>query len=190
MSETFGPFEVAEPRLKGRDHAARVVDAERRLGDVGDGRIVRQLEAGDVLDRRNEVNGSADLSLGPLHLGMPGMADQDQRRGRAPRSACPGDGPSTPADRWRPAPAGRAPRLVDDRLGHAMGAEDRDGAVRDLVQLLDEAQRPCARGARRHGGCARSRAAHRPVPRTSRASARRSRSRGPRRHRNHAAEPR
>src|SRR4029450_6894048 len=29
-------------------------------------------------------------------------------------------------------------RLVDDRLGHAMGAEDRDGAVGDLVQFLDE----------------------------------------------------
>ena len=133
-----GPFEVAEPGLEGCDHAARVVDAERRLGDVGDGRIVRQVEPGDVLDRRDEVNGRADLPRGAFDLGMAGMADQDQRP--AARHVALALVMDLRHQRTGGIQHGQAARLrlVDDRLGHAMGTEDRDRAVRDLVQLVDE----------------------------------------------------
>ena len=133
-----GAFEVAEPGLQGGDHAARVVDAERRLGDVGDRRIVRQVEPGDVLDRRDEVNGRADLARGAFDLGMAGMADQDQRP--AARHVALALVMDLRHQRTGGIQHGQAARLrlVDDRLGHAMGTEDRDRAVRDLVQLVDE----------------------------------------------------
>src|SRR6266700_2652474 len=72
-------LEVAEPRLERADHATGIVDAERRLGHIGDRRVVRQVEAHHVLYCGDEMNWGTDLPHGPFHLRMARMADQNQR---------------------------------------------------------------------------------------------------------------
>ena len=100
------------------------------------------------------------------------MADQDERCGPARHSAGPRCGPWSPAGRWhRASGRPRAARLVDDRAGHAMRAEDRRPRRPGLRRALRRNGRPWPSGAPRHGGCARSHGAHR-SGRRSAASAR------------------
>ena len=132
------PFEVAEPRLECGDHAARIVDAERRLGHVGNRRIVRQLEPRDVLDCRDEMNRRTDLSHGSFDFGMACMADQDQRPATRHVSLALGvDLRHQRAGGIQHRKTARY-RLVDDRLGDSMGTEDRHRAIGNLLQVFDE----------------------------------------------------
>ncbi len=78
MSETLGPSRslnracsaAITPRVSSTLSVVWVTKAT--------GASSGQVEPDDVLDRRDEMNGRADLSYGPLDLGMAGMADQDQ----------------------------------------------------------------------------------------------------------------
>ncbi len=132
------PLEVAEPRPERADHATRIVDAERRLGHIGDGRVVRQVELRHVLYSGDEMNRGTGLPHGSFHLGMARMADQDQRPAALHVAlALEVDLRNQRARRIQHRKAARF-RLVDDRLGDAMGAEDRHGAVGNLIQGIDE----------------------------------------------------
>ncbi len=122
-----------------RDDPGRVIDRERRLGDVGQLFRITHVERRDIrfgLDQQ-------DLALGKLahradRLGVAGMADHhdlepvlvmalgldmhlgDQRAGRVD------------IDHLAPLRLGR------DGLGHAVGREDHGPVRRAFVQLLDE----------------------------------------------------
>ena len=58
------------------DHLARVVDAERGLGDEGDALGVGELEPVDVPGRGDEVDAPVDVADRALDLGVAGVADQ------------------------------------------------------------------------------------------------------------------
>ena len=82
----------------------------------------------------------------------------------------------------------RAWRLGRHRLRHAMGREHhRRPGIGDFVQFLDEDRALGLAGRRRRICCGRSRGAHRPARRISRAPVRRSGWRGRRRRRSRAA---
>ena len=55
----------------------RVVDAERRLGDISHGGIDGDGEALDIVFALDEMHLAFELAHGALDLGMAGMADQD-----------------------------------------------------------------------------------------------------------------
>ena len=139
MSFVSGPTIDGKPRLQRLDHGARVVDAERRLGDEGELVRVGDLQAGHLLGARDQMHPPGDAAHRAFDLGMAGMADQDdlapligialaldmdlrdQRAGRV--------------DDRQPALAG-APL---DLARHAVRAEDRHRARRHLVDLVDKA---------------------------------------------------
>ena len=84
------------------------------------------------------MNRRANLPDGALDLGMTGMADQDQMAAaRHVSLALDVDLGDQRARGIEDRQAARL-RLVDDRLGDAMGAENRHGAVGNFIQRLDE----------------------------------------------------
>ena len=79
MSSFFGPTIVGEPPPERADDLRRLVDRERRLRDVGDGRLRWELERlglGDVLDEDRRVR---RLAHRPDDLLVAGVADQEHR---------------------------------------------------------------------------------------------------------------
>ena len=75
----FGPDDVAEPAFDGFDRRSRIVDAERRLRDVSDRRIIRQIEPFDVVAIFDEMNGSGNPPERAFDFHMTRVSDQDDR---------------------------------------------------------------------------------------------------------------
>ena len=130
--------DVGKSAMQRCDDAAGIVDAERRLRDVGDRRVVRQIERSDVVLGLHQSDRLGDLTHRSFDLGMPGMADEnepaplrhvalalivdlgDQRTGRVQdrKLACCG--------------------LFLDTFGDAVSAEDGDSVRRNFGEILDE----------------------------------------------------
>jgi hypothetical protein len=130
--------DVLEPALERGDHLVGVVDAQRRLGNIGQRNIGRQIERQHGRHVGDHVNGPIDLSDRSHHFGMALMADQDKRATLLDISSSlvmhlRHQGTGGVEDRQAPARGG-----FDDGSGDAVGAEHRQGAVRDLVQLFDK----------------------------------------------------
>ena len=92
------------------DDLGRLVDRERRLRDVGEAGVRRQLERlrlGDVLDEDRRLRRLAHRADDLL---VAGVADQERPCSRRPRSAAPGRAPSSRAGRSRRSRCARAPR--------------------------------------------------------------------------------
>src|SRR5229473_2595288 len=120
------------------DHGARVVDAERGLGDEGELGRVADLEPRHFLGARDEMDLAIDAAHRALDLGMAGMADQDDLaalRGIALALAVHlGDERAGGIDHRQRAALGG----LLDGARNAMGAEDGDAAGWDLVEFIDE----------------------------------------------------
>ena len=131
-------YNVPEPPFECGDHATRVVNAERGLRDIGDGRIVRKVERLHVGFGRDEMDRSANLTHRSLDLGMARVADKDKRAAfrhiTLALSMHLGDQRTCCIEDRKFA----ARRFADDCLGNAMRAENGHGAVRHLVEFLDE----------------------------------------------------
>ena len=119
--------------------AARLVDRQRRLGDIGDPLRVVDLERVDVVLGLDEHDGVGRLAHRPLDLLVAGVADEHDR------VAVGGELDRLAVDLGHQR-AGRVDRLQAARLGvgvdgrrHAVGGEDGHGALGDrVVELVDE----------------------------------------------------
>ncbi len=134
------PHDLREANFQRVDDLARVVDAQRRLRDVGDLARVLDAQAVDVLDRGDEMDAAVDTAARALDFGMTLMTDQDDLAARAVvllRLLV-----DLRDERARRVDHGqRAPRcLVGDLLRDPVRAEHGDRAVGDLVELVDEAR--------------------------------------------------
>ncbi len=93
---------------------------------------------GDLLGGRDQMHAAVDPPHRAVDLGMAGMADQDDLAALIGVALALdmdlGDERAGRVDHRQPALGG--PLL--DRAGDAVGAEDRDAARRDLVDLVDE----------------------------------------------------
>src|SRR5260370_1102796 len=68
---------IGEAALQRGDDRSRIVDAERRLRDVRDGRLGSQIQGIDVMLGLHQQYRSRYLAHRPLDLRMAGVADQD-----------------------------------------------------------------------------------------------------------------
>ena len=126
--------------MERRDDAAGIVDAERGLGDVSDGRVGRNLELADIGFGLHQRHRLGDLAHGAFDLGVAGMADENELAALADIALALimdlGDqGAGRVEDRQR---AGGGFFL--DAFCHPMGAEDGDRIGRHFGQVLDEAR--------------------------------------------------
>ena len=135
-----GPDDVDETLLERRDDGARIVDAQRRLRDVGDRRIAWEVDRRDVGRRLHEDDRPRDLADRALDFRMPRVADENHRAALRDVTLALamhlGNQRTRRVEDLQLAFA----RLVLDRLGDAMSAEDRARAGRHLAQMLDEAR--------------------------------------------------
>ena len=133
------PPDSRETRLQLRDDLARIVDAECRLGHVGNLLRIGRGQRRHIGHIRHQMDHAGHTPHRPLDLGVSLVSDEDdlvtlpavtsrfvvylahQRTGRI--------------DHPQPADAG----LVLHFPGHAMGAEHRDGVLRDVFDVFDEA---------------------------------------------------
>src|SRR5690606_15739121 len=105
---------------------------------VGEPGAFRHLQLPDVLDGLHQVDAAVGLAHGAFDLGMPRMADHHHL---ATLLAHPGHfhvdlGHQRAGRVEDPQPAGV--RLVAHRPADAVGGEDHGGAVRYLLELVDE----------------------------------------------------
>src|SRR5262245_27946502 len=132
------PDDVAVATFKRSNDAAGVVDAQRSLRDIGNGRIGRNIERRDVLFALHQHHGAVDLAERAFDLGMPGMADETEHATLSDVTlALVMDLRDQGAGRieHRQLTAGSFPHHA---LCDAVRAEDGDGALRHLRELLDE----------------------------------------------------
>ena len=140
MSSSGGAWIGGKAALQRGDDLARVVDRQRRLGDVGERRVGGKLERFDLADRADQRRrAGGQLAHRADHFRVAGMADQQhvtaalvmdlrlamdlghQRAGRV-------DGEQV-----------ARLRLLRHRLGDAVGGEDhRPVAGRRFGEVLDE----------------------------------------------------
>ena len=73
------PFELREAGAQDVDDLARLVDGERRLGDVGDPSVRPELELFGILHGLDEDRRLRSLAERSLDLLVPGVPDQDDR---------------------------------------------------------------------------------------------------------------
>ena len=101
---------------------------------------VVDLERSDLLWRREDVHLALDPAAGPLHLGVAGVADQDDLAPLvlvANRLAVDlGDQGARRVDHFQVA----ARCCVDPGVGDSVGAEHRDRPFRNLLEGGDEAR--------------------------------------------------
>ncbi len=124
------------------DDRGRLVDRQRRLREVGDPLRVLDLERVDVVLGLDQHDRAGDLAHRPLDLLVAGMADEHDRvavgRELDGLAVDLGDERARRVDRAQPA----RPGLGMDRRRHAVGGEDRDRALGDLVAELVDEDRP------------------------------------------------
>ena len=178
-----------EARLERLDDRGGVVDRQRGLGQEGE--IVRVRHS-----RCAATSSTVSTSV---------IAPS----GTWPKVPITSGWPAWPMNRmWRPSSISRsrlAMNLGNERAGridigeaaalrlgrhgfrNAMGGKDHGPVVGHLVELVDEHRAESRAAGRPRSGCGRSRAGHRPAPRTARARARRSGSRGRLRRKSRAA---
>ena len=135
-----GAEDIGKLFAQGLDHRARVIDAQRRLRHVGDLLRVSDLDTGDMIDCRYEMHAAVHPAARALDLGVPLVADEDDLSSLAlvllRFLVNLGDEGTGGVDHRQLA----FRRVVGDLLRDAMGAEDGDGAVGYLVDLVDEAR--------------------------------------------------
>ena len=117
--------DVAEAAMQRGDHTARIVNAQRRLGNVGDRRLCVDRKLFDVLLVFDEVHGAINLPERPFDFRMPVMANEHQDAAlsdvSSPLIVHLGDQRTSRVDgRKRP-----QLRFVFNLSRHAVGAEDR-----------------------------------------------------------------
>ena len=122
-----------------RDDLPGIVDAERGLGHVGELRRIAGRQRRDVVQVRHQVHRPGHLPHRSFDFRVPGVPDEDDlvallrvASGFVVHSTHQGTGR---VDHPKIAHAG----IGLDLSGHAVGAEDGDGAGRNLVDVLDEA---------------------------------------------------
>ncbi len=129
---------------KSFDHDVRVIDAECRLGEVGDLVCVGNAQSINVLGRLNENDLVGCFAHRPDHFIMALVANQDDG---IPLLGV-FDGFEVNLDDKRARRVDRAeftcPRLVSDLGGNAVGAIKQSGTVGNLIHGFDE-DRPPAR---------------------------------------------
>ena len=134
----IGPHDPREAGLERGDDVAGVVDAQRGLGDEGEPLGVARLDAGDVLDRTDQVDPALDPPHRTLDLGMSGVTDQHDieavRGVPVTLFVYLGDQRTRRVDHAQSALMRRQFHALRD----AMRAEYGDRALRDLVDLVDE----------------------------------------------------
>ena len=69
--------DIGEARLQRIDDCLGVVDAERRLRDIGELVRVLDLELGDILGFRDQMHDAGNAAQRAFDFGMAFMADQD-----------------------------------------------------------------------------------------------------------------
>ena len=133
------PDDAGKARLEDGDDGGRVVDRKRRLGDVGQPLGVARLEASaqSSVVSISVAAPARQLAQGADHLGMAGMADQDDLQPLLVMRACLdmhlGDERAGGIEVEHVAGLCRG----RDRLGHAMCRKNHGGAgFGDFVQLL------------------------------------------------------
>src|SRR5262245_58191710 len=124
--------DVSVAAFKRGNDAAGVVDAERRLRHIGNGRVRRNVQRRDVRLALDQDHWTVELPERALALRMAGVADENEH-------ATLGDVALTLVVHLRDQRAGRiehgqltSGRLVHYALGNAVGAEDGYGALRHL----------------------------------------------------------
>src|SRR6185503_12329873 len=132
------PDDGRKARAQRVDHRLGVVDAERRLRDIGKLLRIADLQAGDLFGLRDQINFAINAAHRAFDLGMAGMADQHDLApliGVALALAMDlGDQRAGGVDHRQVARFG----LVLDGAGYAVGAENRHAAGRDFSELVDE----------------------------------------------------
>ena len=138
MSSRCGPRMVGKRSRERRDDRGRLVDRQRRLRDVGELRVRRERQPGDVLDRLDEHDRLGRLAHRPDDLLVAGVADQHDRvalGGIAARlDVHLRDERARGVDRVQAA-RGRA---LEHGRRDAVGREDDRRALGRLVLVLDE----------------------------------------------------
>jgi hypothetical protein len=124
--------DVSVAAFKRGNDAAGVVDAQRRLRDISDGRIGGNVQRLDVLLALHQDHWTVDLAERALNLRMAGVADENEY-------AALGDVALTLVVHFGDQRAGRiehgqltSGRLVHHAPGNAVRAEDGHGALRHL----------------------------------------------------------
>ncbi len=120
------------------DDPARVVDAQRRLRDVGDRRVSGDVERIDVFFGLHQRDRLGNLAHGAFDLGVAGMADENEPASLGHVALALvvhlGDQRAGGVEHRQLARGS----LFLDALGHAMGAEDGDRVRRNFGEILDE----------------------------------------------------
>ena len=131
---------VIEPALQRRDDRTRVVDAQRRLRDVGDRLVGVEVELLDVAFVLHQEHRPRNLAHRAFDLRVAGVPDQDQR---APLRDVAlalvmhlGDQRTRRIEYRQIAPGG----LALDLFRHAVGAEHRHRSRRNLLEAFDESR--------------------------------------------------
>src|SRR5271165_1921070 len=134
----FRPRDVAEAPMQGGDHAAGVVDAQRRLSDVGDRRVGGDGKIFHVLFISDQVQFTVDLPQRPFDFRMSGMTDEDHDSALSNVPSALnmhlGDQRTSRINGGKRSQL----RFVLNFARHAMSAENRHRSLRHLVQSLDE----------------------------------------------------
>ena len=165
------------------------VHAQRRLRDIGERRVLCELERGHVLLAGDEVHRRIDLPARADDLGMAFMADHHE--GASGGGVTPALQMDLGDERASGVEHRQAARLCFflDRTRHAVRAENGHRAVGHVGTVPRRRPRPSRATCRRRDDYAQSRAAHRPARHSDRSRARRFRSPAPRRRRNRAGLP-
>ena len=138
MSLVSGPTMPGKRRRRAIDDVARVVDAERRLGNEGQLFRVRWCQRLDVLHLRDQMDLPLDTAHGSFDFRVAGMADQhDLEAFFAISLPFPMDLGHQRAGRIDHRQIPFLPRFLDG-IRYPVGAENRGGAPWDFVDVADE----------------------------------------------------
>ncbi len=138
MSCFFGSAIDGKAPLQRVDDRPAIVDRQRGLTDEREPLRIGDLQTRDIVDRLHQMDRPADLPHGALDLGMPGMADHHDVPALAvhPRDfdVHLGDERAGRVEDAQTATLG----MLANRLRHPVRREDHGGAVRNLVEIVDE----------------------------------------------------
>ena len=133
-----GADNFRETLLQGLDHIAGLIDAERRLGDVGELVRIPDLKHLHVFGLDHQQHATENAAPGAFDFRVTLVADQNDLAVHLgvvlPFLVDLGHQRAGGVDDWQVALLG----LVLDGFGNAVGAENRYRAVRHVVHLFDE----------------------------------------------------